>query len=71
LSFHAGIVESVGQQRFSKFVSVHTVAHPFEQMTALTATNSGGIFERFPTMRLSFVKSAIGWVPYMMDRMDE
>jgi predicted TIM-barrel fold metal-dependent hydrolase len=71
LSFHAGVFESVGEQRFSQFISVHTVAHPFEQIMALCGSIYGGVFERFPRLRLAYLESGIGWVPYMMDRMNE
>jgi predicted TIM-barrel fold metal-dependent hydrolase len=31
----------------------------------------GGIFERFRTLRIAYLESGIGWVPYLMDRLDE
>ncbi len=38
---------------------------------ALCATLVGGVFERFPRLRLAYLESGIGWVPYIMDRLDE
>ena len=38
---------------------------------ALIATVIGGVFERFPTLNIAYLESGIGWVPYMMDRLDE
>jgi len=72
LGFHTGTAaDSLGGQRFRKFLSAHTIDHPAEQMMALIATVVGGVFERFPNVRIAFLESGIGWVPYMMDRLDE
>jgi predicted TIM-barrel fold metal-dependent hydrolase len=72
LGFHtATTANSLGAQRFRKFLSAHTIDHPAEQMMALIATVVGGVFERFPTLRIAYLESGIGWVPYLMDRLDE
>jgi uncharacterized protein len=71
LGFHATMHESIGAQRFTNFINVHTVGHPVEQLMALCGTVVGGVLERFPRLRLAFFESGIGWVPYIMDRLDE
>ena len=72
LGFHTGTsADSLGGLRFRKFLSAHTIDHPAEQMMALIATIIGGVFERFPTLSIAYLESGIGWVPYMMDRLDE
>jgi len=72
LGFHTGTsADSLGGLRFRKFLSAHTIDHPAEQMMALIATVIGGVFERFPTLSIAYLESGIGWVPYMMDRLDE
>jgi uncharacterized protein len=72
LGFHTGTsADSLGGQRFRKFLSAHTIDHPAEQMMAMIATIIGGVFERFPKLRIAYLESGIGWVPYMMDRLDE
>ncbi len=72
LGFHTGTSnESLGSQRFRKFLSAHTIDHPVEQMIALIGTVIGGVFERFPRLRVAYLESGIGWVPYLMDRLDE
>jgi predicted TIM-barrel fold metal-dependent hydrolase len=40
-------------------------------MMAMIATIIGGVFERFPKLNIAYLESGIGWVPYMMDRLDE
>jgi uncharacterized protein len=72
LGFHTGTSnESLGSQRFRSFLCAHTIDHPVEQMIALCAILIGGVFERFPRLRVAYLESGIGWVPYMMDRLDE
>jgi len=72
LGFHTGTSnESLGSQRFRKFLCAHAIDHPVEQMIALCATLIGGVFERFPRLRIAYLESGIGWVPYLMDRLDE
>jgi uncharacterized protein len=72
LGFHTGTSnESLGAQRFRSFLCAHTIDHPVEQMIALCATLIGGVFERFPQLRIAYLESGIGWVPYLMDRLDE
>jgi predicted TIM-barrel fold metal-dependent hydrolase len=36
----------------------------------LTALMGAAVFERFPHMRVVFGESGIGWIPYLLDRMD-
>ncbi|MGB7951216.1 MAG: amidohydrolase family protein [Candidatus Binatia bacterium] len=72
LGFHTGTsADSLGGQRFRKFLSAHTIDHPAEQMMAMIGTIVGGVFERFPRLSIAYLESGIGWVPYMMDRLDE
>jgi predicted TIM-barrel fold metal-dependent hydrolase len=72
LGFHtATAYDSIGALRFNNFMAAHTVDHPMEQMFALCGTIFGGVFERFPKLRVAYLESGIGWVPYMMDRLDE
>ena len=66
LGFHTGTsADSLGGQRFRKFLSAHTIDHPAEQMMAMIATIVGGVFERFPKLSIAYLESGIGWVPYM------
>jgi predicted TIM-barrel fold metal-dependent hydrolase len=36
----------------------------------LAAVIGAGVLERYPNIRISFGESGIGWVPYVLDRMD-
>ena len=63
--------DAAGTDRFDKFLAVHAVSHPFEQMIAMAQLIFGGVFERYPRLRVGFLESGAGWVPFWMDRLDE
>lgn len=60
-----------GADGFDSFIEVHTLSHPFAQMTQLTGIIFRGIPERFPRVKIAFMESGCSWVPFWMDRMDE
>ncbi len=57
--------------RFSNYAQVHCLSFPVDQMVALTALALGGVLDRFPTLRVGFMESGIGWVPYFVHRAHE
>jgi predicted TIM-barrel fold metal-dependent hydrolase len=71
ISSHPTTNGSLGSQRFNNFINVHSIDFPVEQMIALCSTVVGGVFERFPKLRVAYLESGAGWVPYMMQRLDE
>lgn len=72
LALHGGI-NAAGRVhgRFDKFISVHTVSFPFECMMALVGLIFAGVPEKFPKMKIAVLEGCIGWLPFLMDRMDE
>jgi predicted TIM-barrel fold metal-dependent hydrolase len=61
----------IGVDRFTNYIQVHCISFPFDQMTAMTALVSGGVFDRHPTLRVAFLEAGVGWVPFFIDRMHE
>jgi predicted TIM-barrel fold metal-dependent hydrolase len=61
----------IGVDRFDNYIQVHCISFPFDQMTAMTALVSGGVFDRHPRLRVAFLESGVGWVPYFVERMHE
>jgi predicted TIM-barrel fold metal-dependent hydrolase len=57
--------------RFSNYAQVHCLSFPADQMVALTALAMGGVLDRFTDLRVGFMESGIGWVPYFLHRMHE
>jgi predicted TIM-barrel fold metal-dependent hydrolase len=60
----------LGRGRCSSF-GLHIVEHPFEQMVACLAFCGDGVLERFPELKVGFMESGCGWVPFWLERMDE
>lgn len=72
LALHGGIhMADRMTGRFSSFIKVHTLAFPFECMAALTGLMFSGVPEVFPNLRIAALEGCCGWVPFLMDRMDE
>lgn len=62
---------TTGTERFSSRFATHACSHPMEQMMALLALIEGGVLERHPNLRVAFLESGCGWLPYWLWRLDE
>lgn len=71
LALHGAPSKGMGFDFFDSFIKTHTLEHPFAILIQLTSMMFDGVFERFPKLRVAFLEAGCGWVPYMMDRMDE
>jgi uncharacterized protein len=47
------------------------VHHPARLLVEMTSMMFEGVFAEFPRLKVGFLEAGCGWVPYMMDRMDE
>jgi hypothetical protein len=70
LAVHGGPSQGLALDRLDHFAQVHTLAHPFAQMTQLTSVLMSGVLDRFPRLRIAFLEAGVGWVPYLLERMD-
>ncbi|MBE9044820.1 amidohydrolase [Pleurocapsales cyanobacterium LEGE 10410] len=61
---------TIGSDRFSTRFALHACSHPIEQMMALLALIEGGVLERHPSLRVGFLESGCGWLPYWLWRLD-
>jgi hypothetical protein len=61
----------IGVDRFDNYIQVHCVSFPFDQMTAMTALVSGGVFDRHPTLRVALLEAGAGWLPWFVERLGE
>jgi predicted TIM-barrel fold metal-dependent hydrolase len=74
VGIHEGIgaaLPAAGADRFRTFFAGHVASHPMEQMLAMLALITGGVLERHPGLRVAFLESGCGWLPYWLWRMDE
>ena len=73
VSLHEGThskLPTTGSDRFNTRFAMHACSHPMEQMMALLALIEGGVLERHPMLRVGFLESGCGWVPYWLWRLD-
>ncbi len=75
LNVHMGIHNSIqggptGDLRADTFMYQHTVGRPAATMTDCAALIYGGVVEKFPRLRVSFLEARVAWVPYWMEYMD-
>ena len=57
--------------RFTTFTERHACSHPMEQMAAMLSLMVEGALERHPQLRVAFLESGTGWLPYWLHRLDE
>ena len=60
-----GILETQG----NRFLQ-HASGNPYEQMRAIACMTGGGVFERFPNLRVVFLEAGCGWLPFWLERLD-
>ena len=74
LAVHEGLGlrgATIGRDRFEGFALRHACSHPLEQMTAMASLMLDGALERHPSLRVAFLESGTGWVPYWLARLDD
>ena len=57
--------------RFDTRLEVHAITHPVGNMIALDSFCIGGVLARFPKLRVAFMESGCGWLPFWLWRLDE
>jgi len=68
---HGAVSRGLGFDFLQTMSMIHTLEHPLAQMIQLTSVVLDGVFDLFPKLRMGFLEAGAGWIPYMMDRMDE
>ena len=71
VAIHGGVAANLGLDRLTSFAEAHCLEHPVAQMVQLTNMVFQGVFDRFPRLRVAFLEAGVGWVPFIMDRLDE
>lgn len=74
IAVHEGssvIVPTLGSDRPFNPLVLHAVSHAFEEMLACAQLIAFGVLERHPSLRVVFLESSGGWVPFWLERLDE
>src|SRR5438046_596900 len=65
-----GVLGPTIGDRFDTFSLRHACSHPMEQMASMASLFLEGALERHPNMRVAFLESGTGWLPYWLARLD-
>jgi uncharacterized protein len=63
-------VQTAGADRFSTHFAQIACSHPLEAMMSFLALLEGGVLERHPALRVAWLESGCGWLPYWLGRLD-
>jgi predicted TIM-barrel fold metal-dependent hydrolase len=64
-------MESFASTRYTNPFFTHMVCHPFEAMASVMEIVASGVLDDHPRLRVGFIESGIGWLPYWLERLDE
>jgi predicted TIM-barrel fold metal-dependent hydrolase len=70
LAVHAAPTQGIGVDAFDRLIEVRTLSHGFGQMIQMTSMIYGGVFDKFPKLKIAYAEAGCGWVPYLLERMD-
>jgi uncharacterized protein len=74
LAVHEGLgvrgAPTIGRDVSEMFAVRHAMSHPMEQMAAMASLILEGALERHRAMRVAFLESGTGWLPYWLARLD-
>jgi predicted TIM-barrel fold metal-dependent hydrolase len=71
VSFHVGGAQFLNTRFVDEYHLLHALEFPFDLMYAATRVVCGGVLERHPGLRVSFLEAGTGWLPYLFERLDE
>ena len=70
IALHGAPSAGLGFNFFTRFAQTHSLEHPIAQIIQLTSMVMDGVFEKFQKLRVAYLEAGVGWVPYIMDRLD-
>jgi predicted TIM-barrel fold metal-dependent hydrolase len=68
---NSSVIHGPGGERFTSYFFKKAPLDGFENMLASMSVVCGGVLDRFPELRVAFMESGAGWVPYWLDRLDD
>jgi aminocarboxymuconate-semialdehyde decarboxylase len=60
----------LGVERFARYNLDVCLGFPFEVFTAISTLIFSGVLDRFPTLRFGYFEVGIGWIPWLLDRLE-
>jgi predicted TIM-barrel fold metal-dependent hydrolase len=72
LAVHGGA--ATGQSwvdAMQSYLEVRALKHAIPMMCQVTSMILHGVFDRYPRLRVAYLEAGVGWVPFLMDTLDE
>jgi len=69
--FMGSKLPSAGSDRFHRNVDLHVCEHPMEAQMAMLSMMVGGVFQKFPDLRVAYLEAGTAWVPWWLSRIEE
>lgn len=70
LAVHGAPRQGVGIDFIDDPDAAFVLAHPLAVMTQFTSMIFDCVWDRFPLLKVAFLESGCGWVPYLIERID-
>lgn len=75
VAFHGGgqtyLRPDFSLEVFDKLLMWHTFSQPLGVMSVAVSLTAGGVFERFPRLRVALLEGNCSWAPWLFYRLDE
>lgn len=71
LAVHGAPQQGLGFDFFEDFRAGFILEHPVSQLIQFTSMITARVFERFPRLKVAFLEAGCGWVPYVIERIDQ
>jgi len=70
IAIHGGCHEGLGMDNMPVYPPVHALGHPFGIMIGMGSIVFGGIYDRFPKLKIGFLEAGVAWILLCMERFD-
>lgn len=71
VAVHGGSSTGLGLDLYDSFVKIRVMKHAVAQEIHFTSYLLDGGPVRFPGLKIAFLEAGVGWVSYLMERLDE
>ncbi len=71
LAVHGASQQGLGFDFFENFTQGSLLSDPVALMIQFTSMIGDRVFERFPRVKVAYLEAGCGWVPYLIERIDQ
>jgi predicted TIM-barrel fold metal-dependent hydrolase len=69
LAVHGGAHDRFGMDQMNMYIPVHGLGHPWGLMFNAASMLYGGIYDRFPKLRVAYLEGGIAWLLVLLERL--